>query len=84
MESYELEVMNHMKFISQNWPIVAAFITGLIWLVRLEGKVSSNAKLLDKQNEYNEMVSFLKTAVSEIKNDIKWMKNLFINQNKDA
>lgn len=75
-----------MDFILQYWPIILAFIAGLIWLVRLEGKVLQNKEtnklveknLSEKVKTHEETVkSSLETHQNKVTDDLKRIERNF-------
>ncbi len=77
-----------MDFVKEWWGVAVGIITGIVWLVRLEGKVSITARELlrmEKQlerdradakasrSETNEMLKEIREDNKEIRNDIKML-----------
>ena len=56
--------------LSRLWPIGAAFVAIIVWLVRLEGAVKMNTKL---RHELSEELDELKQEFKDHRNQI-WMK----------
>jgi len=69
-----------MEFVSNNLPVVMGVLGSVVWLVRLEGKAKSNEKRLDDgigfKKEVRDDLSEMKDHMSELRNDIKWFKEI--------
>jgi len=70
--------MEFIKFIDTFWPLFVASVGALVWLVRLEGKVSSNLKSIERldnwaglmEEKHSNLDSKIVNELSEIKQSL--------------
>jgi hypothetical protein len=61
-------------FILQYWPIFITASGGLVWFVRLEGRVNYSEKMILVLDKHKDELHEIKTHVSTISTDVQWIK----------
>ncbi len=63
-----------MEALTQYWPILITAVASVVWLVRLEGKLIYIEKMVEMQQEEIDKLNDVRELVTQIKNDIEWLK----------
>jgi|10_taG_2_1085330.scaffolds.fasta_scaffold01236_4 hypothetical protein len=65
-----------MEEILKYLPTIAGVVAVIVWLVRMEGKVSYlDSEVKEVKDDVNKVLE-LKPLIIQIQNDIKWIKKL--------